>query len=67
MSTIGERIAEARQRRGWTQSDLAARAGSSAATVSQWETGHRTPGAPALVALADALEVTADWLLGRGD
>lgn len=39
--TLGELIKAARQRRGWTQDDLAKRLGVERSYVSQWETGTR--------------------------
>lgn len=36
-------------------------------TVSSWERGTRQPNADSLAALAGALEVSADYLLGRTD
>jgi transcriptional regulator with XRE-family HTH domain len=35
--------------------------------VRQYETGHKTPGIDALEKIADALDTTVDYLLGRGD
>jgi transcriptional regulator with XRE-family HTH domain len=52
---------------GLTQDALAERIGpdDSAMIVSHYETARRTPSAAALKRLADALECSADWLLGR--
>jgi transcriptional regulator with XRE-family HTH domain len=67
MNNIATRIREAREARGWTQDELAARIGSTGMTVSHWETGRRTPHPRWLVKLADALGCPTDWLLGRAD
>lgn len=40
---IGERIRQARERRGWTQTELAAKVGVGYKTVSNWETGNTVP------------------------
>lgn len=63
-STIGERIKTLREGLGWSQEDLASRAGVTRGAISQWET---TPTqrilAPHLVATAKALGVTVDELV----
>lgn len=40
---IGDRIREARERRGWNQTELAAKLGVGYKTVSNWETGATMP------------------------
>lgn len=40
---IGERIRQARERRGWTQTELATKVGVGYKTVSNWETGNTVP------------------------
>ncbi len=54
----------ARDRLNLTQEQLAKRAGMPAAMISHYECSQ-VPTAANLVKLADALEVTTDWLLGR--
>jgi transcriptional regulator with XRE-family HTH domain len=63
--TIATRIHAAREQRGWTQEELATRIGTTGMTVSHWEAGRRTPHPRWLVKLADALDCSTDWLLGR--
>ena len=53
--------------RGLSQSDLAARAGLQQVAISFFETGRRSPSLGNLKRLADALEVTTDYLMGRSD
>lgn len=65
--TTGERILVMRRRRGWSQDELATQSGISNASVSRYETGLDEPGARAIRALALALEVRADYLLGLSD
>jgi transcriptional regulator with XRE-family HTH domain len=65
--TIGDRIRQLRERRELTQVQLAEKAGLPAATISHFETDIRTPGTTTLQRLAEALEVTVDYLLGRED
>jgi transcriptional regulator with XRE-family HTH domain len=62
---ISSKIKELRELRRFTQADLGERAGMGAASISHFETGQRTPSLDSLVRLADALDVTADVLLGR--
>jgi transcriptional regulator with XRE-family HTH domain len=48
-----------------TQEELARKADVPTISVSHFETGHRFPNAESLRRLADALGVSADYLLGR--
>lgn len=58
-------IKRAREARGWTLQQLADAIGkSSRQQVHGWESAARTPAAEALHDLAEALGVSADWLLG---
>ena len=66
-SAIAHRIRQTRETRRLTQAELAERAGLPPATVSHFETGVRVPGTSTLRKLADALEVSLDYLLGRVD
>jgi transcriptional regulator with XRE-family HTH domain len=56
-----------RETRQLTQAELAEKAALPAATISHFETGLRTPGTSTLQKLAEALEVSVDYLLGRVD
>jgi transcriptional regulator with XRE-family HTH domain len=60
-----ERLRAARDKRGLNQGDLAKRAGLQASAISHFETGTRKPSFDNLRRLADALDVTTDFLLGR--
>ena len=62
-----ERLKSARSLRGMNQAELAAKAGLPAASVSHFESGPRKPSFDNLKALASALDVTTDYLLGRSD
>lgn len=62
-----ERLKSARQLRAWTQSDLAGEAGLPPSSVAHFESGSRKPSFDTLRRLANALEVTTDFLLGRTD
>lgn len=52
-------------RRGLTQSALAAASGLRQGAISQWLSGANEPSLSALTALADALRVSLDELVGR--
>lgn len=60
-----ERLRKAREYRGLTQNDLAKLTGLKPAAVSHFETGGRKPSFDNLRLLADKLDVTTDYLLGR--
>lgn len=68
-ATFGSRVRQARLARGMTQKDLGKHCGISRSAVSQWESGD-TKGMDGahLVAAANALHVSVDWLLdGKGE
>jgi transcriptional regulator with XRE-family HTH domain len=67
MSTFSKRLSVARRMRGLSQTDLASKAGLQQVAISFFETGRRSPSLGNLKRLADALEVTADYLMGRSD
>ena len=60
-----ERLRTAREYRGLNQSELAVKAKMQASAISHFETGTRKPSFDNLRNLADALDVTTDYLLGR--
>jgi transcriptional regulator with XRE-family HTH domain len=62
-----ERLRSARELRGWNQSELANRAGMPPSSIAHFETGSRKPSFDTLRRIANALEVTTDYLLGRVD
>lgn len=61
---IGQKIREARRMRGWTQAELAERIGIDHTGVSHLENGrHDNPTLERIRRIADALDVTTEWLL----
>jgi transcriptional regulator with XRE-family HTH domain len=60
-----DRLRCAREYRGLTQGELAKRAGLQPSAISHFETGGRKPSFDNLRLLADTLDVTTDFLLGR--
>lgn len=62
-----ERLRHAREMRGWSQNELAERAGLPTSSVAHFEGGSRKPSFDTLRRIANGLEVTTDYLLGRVD
>lgn len=62
-----ERLKAARDLRGLSQSDLAGLAKMPPSSIAHFETGSRKPSFDTLRKVANALEVTTDYLLGRTD
>ena len=60
-----DRLRCAREYRGLTQGELADRSGLQPSAISHFETGARKPSFDNLRLLADTLDVTTDYLLGR--
>jgi len=61
--SIYERIAKKREELGFTQTELARRAGLKPPAISQYEGGSRNPSYEALIKLSNALGVTVDYLM----
>lgn len=64
---LPKRLATAIETSGLTQKEVAERADISTVQLYKYLHGETLPGSPALARLADALIVTADFLLGRAD
>ena len=64
-SPFAQRLVALRTQRSLNQEELAKRAGLQATAVSHFETGTRKPSFDNLRRLADALETTVDYLMGR--
>lgn len=64
---FGRRIRALRKSRGWTQQQLAEKAGIDRAIIGNYELGLHYPAIPMLAKLAQVLEVSADRLLGLDD
>lgn len=60
---MGERIAHLRRNKGWSQAKLAKILGLSTSTVAMYEQGRREPPISVIIALANALGVTIDYLI----
>jgi len=60
------RLREAREAKGWSQSELSRRSGVRLATISEIEHGKIVPNLRTVCKLADALGVTVDELREKG-
>ncbi|MCC7449627.1 MAG: helix-turn-helix transcriptional regulator [Anaerolineae bacterium] len=64
MSNIGERIRSLRKTRGYTQVELSNRSGLTQGQISKYERYAEAP-AEALLKIAEALDTSIDYLIGR--
>jgi transcriptional regulator with XRE-family HTH domain len=63
--SVGTIIKAERDKAGWTQTELARRAGITPSALSQIESGDRYPSTVVLSKLSKALSVSMDFLLGE--
>ncbi|MBR3764444.1 MAG: helix-turn-helix transcriptional regulator [Clostridia bacterium] len=61
--TLGEKLQRLRKARGWTQEQLAERAGVSRQSLSKWESDGALPDTANVITMADLFGVTTDYLL----
>ena len=66
-TAIKQRISAEREKMGWTQVQLAEKAGITPAAVCQIEKGDRVPTIPVLYRIAQVLRVSLDYLTGQKD
>ncbi|MGJ8596774.1 helix-turn-helix domain-containing protein [Sulfitobacter sp.] len=64
---FGERLRSAREARNINQTELAAKSGLQPSAIGHFEKERRKPSFSNIRALAKALDVTSDFLLGRTD
>lgn len=62
-----DRLKNARNMRSWSQAELATKTELPPSSIAHFETGSRKPSFDNLRRLAEALEVTTDYLMGRVD
>ena len=62
----GEKIAVLRNSKGWSQTTLANNSGVSRVMVGKYERGEAVPSIEAAKKIADAFEVSLDYLAGEG-
>lgn len=65
--TFTTNLRTARELKDWKQHHLAKATGLNVSAISHFETGNRIPSLPNFVLLVNALNVSADYLLGTGD
>lgn len=65
LKVFPQRLRAEREKRGWSQVELGEAAGLQGSAISHFETGRREPSFDNLRALADALKVSTDFLMGR--
>lgn len=63
--TIGQSIRATRKAKGFSQEELARKAGIWQPVISSWELDRVNPTIPLLICIADVLGVTLDELVGR--
>lgn len=59
-------IADLREEKGWSQTDLANSSDVSRVMIGKYERGEAIPSIEAAKKIADALEVSLDYLVGEG-
>ena len=59
-------IADLREQKEWSQSDLANKSGVSRVMIGKYERGEAIPSIEAAKKIADAFEVSLDYLVGEG-
>jgi transcriptional regulator with XRE-family HTH domain len=59
-------LKELREAKGWSQEELSKRSGVSQPVIAKSERGQNSPGSDALDRMAEALDCTIDYLVGRG-
>ena len=62
----GKIIARTREEKGWSQSELAEKCEVSRVMIGKYERGEAIPSLEAAKKIADALEVSLDYLAGEG-
>lgn len=65
MDTFGEKLAYLRNKKGYSQEEVADRLGIAKSTLGMYETNKRQPGHDMTKKISDFYEVTTDWLLGN--
>lgn len=65
MLNIGKKIAELRKQKNWSQGDLAKAIEASRDIIGKYERGENSPSVEMALKLADALDISVDYLLGK--
>lgn len=67
MTSFTNRLVQLRKKRGLTQQQIADEIGVNRGSYSNWEKGKREPSFENLIKLADILNTTTDFLLGKSN
>ncbi len=67
MNKFAERLRELRLEKGFSRKELAEKLGTLQRNISYWELGQRECGFDMLIKIADVLDVSVDYLLGKTD
>lgn len=67
MNKFAERVRELRTKKGLSRKELANRLGTLQRNISYWELGQRECSFDMLLKIAEVLDVSVDYLLGRTD
>jgi transcriptional regulator with XRE-family HTH domain len=62
----GKIIADLREQKGWSQSELADKSSVSRVMIGKYERGEAVPSIEAAKKIADAFDVSLDYLVGEG-
>lgn len=65
--TFGEKVSMLRKQLKWSQEELAKKIGTSAPIVGRYERGEIKPSIEVAAKIADTLNVTVDYLIGKSD
>ena len=65
--TFGENVAAARKRKSFSQEELAKKVGTIAVTIGRYERNEIKPSIDVATKIADALDVSLDYLVGSSD
>lgn len=61
--TLGNKIIKERNKKGWSQEELADKLGVSGQTVSEWESSRSVPDLQSVILMAELFGVSTDYLL----
>ena len=67
MFNFGDNLKNIRQSKGLTQKQLVVLSGITERGIQRYESGERKPNYEAIIALVNALDISADYLLGLSD
>lgn len=67
MSTLGSRLREAREKKGWSQTYVCNKLGISNSTLSGYERNYREPDAEMITTFANLYEVQPGWIVSGID